>query len=139
MSKAGAEGIMSGLADLDADTRQVRSIDSDCADFLPGQAVAYPHRHERTETLNVPLDPLPILRAYLDKQGQPLQHPAVVLCLLSNQQHLIVLAVDRNGNSLAVDDLAARRRQKPHRDAVVLRQQAVAFRIENLKLIEPAQ
>src|SRR5690606_32286578 len=136
MRQARSEGVVACLPDLNADARKIRSIDRYTADFIPSQAVPYPNRHERAETSNVPLNSLPILLAALDDQPQAFQNRTVNTRLFGDQQDLVILPIDRDGDTLAVDDLAARRGQKPQGDAVVFGKQPIAFCFQNLKLVE---
>src|SRR3546814_14117893 len=46
MRRLSAMGIVSGLADLDADAGEIGGIDLDPADLLPGKILAYGDRHE---------------------------------------------------------------------------------------------
>ena len=132
--------ILPAHALLNGNTGKVDGIDLDVGNILPAQVLGHRDRNE-----------LPLLPCFLEhptQVGLADRHDLVqrserefdIARLLGHQQHPIILQVRREQATAPIKDAAARRRDHPQIDPVVLGKRDVPLRLNGLQVIEaPAQ
>ena len=133
-----ALGIVAGLAEVDEHAGQVGRVELDPRHFLPTEILAH---HDRLGVAAAPeLAQQAVLLglAQVEDLVEALDQHLHAAAAVGGRHGAEIVAVDGERLAGAVEDQAARRRQQPEIDAVLLGQGGEALRLDDLELVEPA-
>ena len=133
------EGIVTGLAHIGLNSRQIGQMQVDAGEVLPAQILDHRHRHE----LLVHGDVVHHLFFLLVGEEDHLADIVQRICdafgrLLGHQKHAIIAPVAGQFGTEAVQDASARRHDQPLGNAVVFGLHHVLAAVADLQLVEAA-
>ena len=130
-------GVEARGADIDQDAGQVGRVHLDPRHLLPGQELAHDDGHEAAAAAHLALDAGALVVGQRHDAGEGLERRGDVGGLLGDQQGAPVQPVAGDDLALAVQHAAARRRDQPGREAVLLGQRRVALALLDLQPVQP--
>ena len=129
------ERVLARQAHLGRDARKRGGVDRDAGDLLPGEAVGDGDGHEGVAALQFAARALQIRGRHLHEALEAGQRLVEVARVLAHDHHAVVLPVAGHQPTVPIEDRAARGRQQPGVDAVLLGEQAVLVGLLDLQAV----
>ena len=132
-----AQRVMPRQAHLGGDPGQGGAVDGDARDVFPAYPVGHGHRQERRRALHLGAGPFDLFGIEIDQLAQAVEHGVDVAGVLAHHGDAIGRRIGRHGHAVAVENLAARRRDQPDVDPVFFRQKAELIGLIDLHVAHP--
>jgi hypothetical protein len=123
---------------IEGHARQVRPVDRDPGDLGPVQILAHRDRHEGPAPARLGQHLQRALVGQGDQPAEIAERRPEILGLLGNHQDPVGRRVAGERCAVPVEDPAARRRQEPMIDAVLVGEQGILVGRDHLQIVEPA-
>jgi hypothetical protein len=134
--RGAARRILPHEAGIEAHARQLRRPDRDPRHLLPDQILAHRDRHEGATRARLREHGIDAPGRQLDQLLQRAKRAADLAGLLGNDPHPVGRHVAGEGDAMAIEDAAARRRHEPVVDAILVGEQGVLVGLEHLQVVE---
>jgi hypothetical protein len=133
-----AFGIVARLAEVDEHAGKVRGVELQSRHFLPTEILAHHHGLGIAAAAQLAQQAIPLGLAEAEDGIEPVDQNVGAAAAVGGRHGSEVVAVDGERLAAAVENQAARRRQQPQIDAVLLRQRGEALGLDDLELVKPA-